>query len=160
MREIFKTKLTDVTTDDRDGVGSIRIENNKVYKYVRVQNTTATVAGASGDPVAYFADTGHDDSRVVIDLTDADAIPICAGFLLATITGTLATAYYCWIQLTGAVTVTVAITSGADGAPVYLTTTDKTLAKAVEVDSAGTYKVVCGIAKDASDKTIIADCPW
>lgn len=160
MRQVFKTKLTDVTTDDRDGVGTIRIENNKVYKYVKVQNTTATVAGASGDPVAYDAEDGHTNAHVVIDLTDADAAPICAGFLLATITGTLATAYYCWIQLKGAVTVVTAITSGADGVPVYLTTTDKTLAKAVEADSAGNYKQVCGIAKDASAKTIIADCPW
>lgn len=160
MKTLFRTQLTDVDTEDKDGVGSIRFERNKVYKYVMLKNTTATVAAAAGSMVAYDAEDGHSNSHVVVDLTDADSTPIPAGATLATITGTAGTAYYCWIQIKGLVTVDTAITSGADGVGVYLTTTDKTLAKAVEADSAANYKNVAGIAADASAKTVILDCPF
>lgn len=162
LRQIFKTQLSDVNTTAVDIVGSLRWENDKLYKYTMIKNTTATVAGVAGDPVAYFAGGASiqgEDSRVVIDLTDADTIPVCAGFLMGTVTGTLTVAYYGWIQLTGVVTVPTAITSGVVGNPVYLTTTDKTLAKAVEVDTAGAYKQTAGveITATAANNKIIAN---
>jgi hypothetical protein len=81
--------------------------------------------------------------------------------LTGTVTGTADTAYYTWVQLTGVVTVPTAITNGVVGNPVYLTTTDKTLAKSVEVDTAGAYKANVGVeltATAASNK-IIANVP-
>lgn len=159
IAQVFQSKLTDVDTVQRDPLGSIRFEGNSIYKYVKVLNVTAAVSGAAGDPVAYENEDGYENNQVVVDLTDASSPPICAGFLMGTVTGSLLTSYYCWIKVKGPVTVVTAITSGADGVPVYLTSTDKTLAKAVEADSAGNYKQVAGIARDASAKTIIADCP-
>ena len=160
MKTLFKTQLTDVKSTDVEGVGSLRFENGKVYKWVHFKNTTATVAAAAGSLVGYGAVTGYDNSLVVADLSDADAQVLPAGVTLATITGTLATSYYVWIQIKGYTTLDTAITSGADGAPIYLTTTDKTAAKAVEADSAAVYKNVCGIAIDASAKTVALDCPF
>jgi len=163
LRQVFNTQLTDVDSSARDTVGSLRWENDKLYKYVKIMNTTATVAGVAGDPVAYFAGGANiqgEDARVVIDLSDADTIPVCAGFLMGTVTGTLTVAYYGWIQLTGAVTVPTAITSGVVGNEVYLTTTDKTLAKLVEVDSLGAFRRSVGveITATAANNKIITSC--
>lgn len=145
-QDIFVTQISDVDSSARDTVGAIRILDNKKYKYVMIKNTTATVAGVAGDPVAYFPGAVDGTSaRVVIDLTDADTIPVPAGFLCGTVAGTLTVAYYGWIQLTGQVTVPTAVTSGVVGNPVYLTTTDKTCAKSVEADSAAAYKANMGI---------------
>lgn len=162
LRQIFKTQIGDVDSSARDVVGSLRWENDKLYKYVKLVNTTATVAGVAGDPVAYKAGGASidgTDAVVVIDLTDADTIPVCAGFLTGAVTGTSGTAYYTWVQLTGQVTVPTAITSGVVGNSVYLTTTDKTLAKAVEADSAGPYKQVVGVetTATAANNKIIAN---
>lgn len=156
MKEVFRSALTDVTSDLRDTLGDFRCEQSKWYKYVKLYNTTATVAGAAGDPVAYDSETGAEDNTVVIDLSDADNPPVCAGFLLATVTGTLLTAYYVWIQLTGPLTCVAAITNGADGVPATLSTTDKTLTVAL---ASGTNAVQhCCMVNDASAKKIIANC--
>lgn len=122
----FVTKLTDVDSTDKEGLGKIRFQNGKWYKYVKFQNTTATVAAAAGSLVAYFAATGYSTNRVVADVTDADAAVFAAGATLATITGTLTVAYYCWIQIMGLITLDTAVTSGAAGSPFYLSGTDKT----------------------------------
>lgn len=154
MKKIFVTPLDAVETTDKEGVGVLRFEGNSVYKWVKLLNSTATVAGAAGDPVGYAAATGHSTHTVVIDLTDADAAPVCAGFLMGTVTGTAGTAYYCWIKIKGPVTVVAAIGgTPADGNAVYLGTTDKTLTKATAVTQA-----ICGIATDASAKLVAADC--
>lgn len=58
IKQTFVTKLTDVNSTAQEVLGTLRFEGNKVYKYVEIKNTTATVAGAAGDPVAYFAATG------------------------------------------------------------------------------------------------------
>lgn len=158
--------LTDVTTSATNDLGTIYVEKSsggtvKRYKYVMIKNVTATVAGAAGSMVAYstVANGGYSSNWVTVDLTDADNLPFAAGALLATVTGTAGTAYYGWIQIGGLVTLDTAITSGADGAPIYLTATDKTAAKAIEADSTGVYKQVCGIAYDASEKIVVLTCP-
>jgi hypothetical protein len=160
MMRTFASPLDEVSSVARDQLGALREEGGSLYKYVKIQNTTATVAGAKGDPVAYKASTGYLSNTVVLDLTDADPQVFCAGCLEGTVTGTAGTAYYGWIKIKGPVTAVAAITSGEDGVPVYLTTTDKTFAKAVEADTAADYKQVAGICIDASDKTIALDCPY
>lgn len=164
LRTTFASQIGDVDTSARDPLGCLRWYNDNLYRYVNVQNDTATVAGVAGDPVAYDAGGASQVSatcKVVIDLTDADTIPICAGFLTGSVTGTAGTAYYTWIQLTGVVTVPTAITSGVVGNPVKLTTGDKTLAKVSEVDSTGAYQQPCGveITATAANNKIIAYCP-
>jgi hypothetical protein len=151
LKQTFVTKLTDVNTVAQEPLGTLRFEGIKVYKYVEFKNTTATVAGAAGTMVAYNAATGHLNNKVVADLTDADAIPIPAGTTLATVTGTLATSYYCWIQIRGDSTLDTAVTSGAVGKGFTLTTTDRTCTVAV----AGDVSPYAGISLDGTTGVIL-----
>ncbi len=45
MKKIFVTKLTDVKTTDVEGVGTIRFEGNKVYKWITYSEEAAAVEG-------------------------------------------------------------------------------------------------------------------
>ena len=155
QQRIFTTKLTDVDTIKKEQLGVIRWEGNKCYKYVKIQNTTATVAGVAGDPVAYGAATGYTNNLVVIDLSDADAsFALPAGVLVGSVTGTAGTAYYGWIQIKGPATVVTAIAgTPADGDLLELAATDKTVQKRTVVDNN-----IFGYAIDASAKTVSLDC--
>jgi hypothetical protein len=150
VKKVFVTRLTDVDTSDKDGVGTIRFEGANVYKYVQVKNHTATVAGAVGSLVGYFAGTGWANSRVVVDLSDADTIPVGAGALLAVITGTLDVAYYAWMQIKGQITLDTSVTSGAAGKSFYLTGTDKTAAI-----GATDYDQLIGVSLDGTTKVLL-----
>lgn len=163
-QQVFRTALTEVTTDRRDRLGAIRwmtdptTGQDRAYKYVKVLNVTATVAGVAGDPVAYrAAGAGVTNNHVVLDVTDADAQPLCAGFLMGTVAGvhSPATSYYCWIQLTGDVTVPTAVTSGVIGSGVMLGG-DKTL-----VVNTGVI-MSCGteITATAANNRILAACQF
>ena len=154
LRQTFLTKLTDVNTSDTEGVGTLRYEGGKWYKWVNFKNTTATVAGAAGSLVGYFAVTGYGNNRVVADLSDADAAVFCAGATLAAVTGTLTVDYYCWIQIKGAITLDTAVGSGAAGSPFYLTSTDKTGA----IMSAATQSKA-GISANTTT-SVVLDCPF
>lgn len=134
IKKVFVTPLTAVDSTDKEGVGTLRFEGDKIYKYVKIQNTTATVAGAAGDPVAYFAVTGPTDHRVVLDLTDASAQPVGAGVLMGTVAGVLTVAYYGWIQVSGLAT----LLTDVQGTPVIgsgcmMSTTDKQMTKVTGV---------------------------
>lgn len=161
MRQIFKTQITDVDSTARDVVGSLRWENDKLYKYVKLANVTATVAGVAGDPVAYKATyaAGVALHTVVLDCTDADAQTVCAGFLAGTVAGVLATAYYCWIQLTGAVVVPTAIAGTpviGSGVMMSSGSTDKTLTLVT-----GVIKPIgVSTSTTAANNTIIAQCQF
>lgn len=150
--------LATVSTTQNDTLGRLRFEGGKWYKYVNIKNHTATVAGAAGDPVGYYAVTGYTNNRVVIDLSDADSPAFAAGVLMGTVTGTLDVDYYGWIQCTGAATVVTAVSSGAAGAPFTLNATDKTFAKAAESDSAAVYKQVAGISINTTTGVVLT-CP-
>lgn len=157
VTQTFLTRITDVKTNDVEGVGKLRWEGNKVYKWCKLLNTTATVAGAAGDPVAYTAEDGYSDSEVCLDLSDADSnFALPAGTVQATITGTSGTAYYCWVQLKGADTLNTALGgSAADGDALALAATDKTVTKRANADDN-----IFGYAMDASAKTVVLDCPF
>lgn len=154
IKQAFLTKLTDIDTKDVEGIGSLRIEGSKVYKYCLIKNTTATVAGAAGSLVAYFAGTGYGTSRVVVDLTDADTIVVCAGALLATVTGTAGTSYWGWVQVVGAITLDTAVSSGAAGKSFFLSTTDKT-----GTVGANAYDQKAGVSLDGTTSVVLT-CPW
>ena len=154
IKQAFLTKLTDIDTQDVEGIGSLRIEGSKVYKYCLIKNTSATVAGAAGSLVAYFAGTGYASSRVVVDLTDADTIVVCAGTLQATVTGTAGTSYWGWVQVAGIETLDTSVSSGAAGKMFYLTATDKTAAV-----GAAYYDQQAGVCLDGTTKVLLT-CPW
>lgn len=169
IKKVFVTGLTDIMTTDVEGVGTIRFEGNQVYKWMEIKNTTATVAGAAGDPVCYEAEDGHTNHRAVLDITDADAVPSMAGCICGTITGTAGTSYYGWVRIKGSTTLTVAIAASVDGTPVACAdgdqlvfgAADKTLRRVNTVIDADTEaRAIVGRAMDASAKTIIVDCPF
>ena len=118
MRTSFVTRLTDVNSVDKEGVGTLRWEGNKCYKYVKFLNTSATVAGAAGKLLCYTSEDGYDDNEVCMDMTDADSKPVGAGICLSAVTGTLTVAYYIWMQIKGMSTTADAIAASVDGTPV------------------------------------------
>lgn len=135
--------------------------DGKVWKYVKILNTTATVAGVAGDLAAYAAATGHSTATVVLDFTDADAKPFGAGLLGGTITGTAGTAEYGWIQIKGTATANQTLAdTPADGEELMASTTDKTL---TALEYAGTTPNIrpvsarCAVAHDASADLIACD---
>ena len=107
-----------------------RDADGKVYKYVQLKNTTATVAVVAGDAVAYGVDSGYLNGLVVSDVTDAATIPVGAGLVQATIAGVAGTSYFCWIQIRGSAITAQAIGgTPADGDQLMMSTTDKVLTK-------------------------------
>jgi hypothetical protein len=156
-KSVFVSALTEVTTTQKDDLGDIRWVGNKVYKYVKLANTTATVAVAAGDPVAYAADAGYNEHTVVSDMNDAAASPICAGTVGAVVAAvhSPATVYYCWVQIKGPVTILTDLSGTADGDMVYLHTTDKTLVKV-----AALADPICGYVADDTAQLVILDCPF
>lgn len=117
MHMVFKTALTEVTTDANraDVIGAIRYDSGKWYKYVKVGNITGTVAIASGDLISYVTLTGYAANIAAAHATDIGAVPLPCGMALAAITGTLAVVYYCWVQIKGPAVLKTAVTSGAAG---------------------------------------------
>src|SRR3990167_9203853 len=117
IKAVFATKLTDVFADDREGIGSIRFEGNKIYKYVQYVEATAAVDAVAGE-VAYYlalsgdgAAEGYANSKVTSDLSDSAEVG--AGVLQAI----MSDLEYGWIQIKGPATLTIALTAGADGDP-------------------------------------------
>lgn len=140
------TQLNEVTTYQREPLGLLMWREGKLCKYVKVRHTGGTLAGSAGDPVAYRASTGFLDNEVTIRLAEADGVPVGAGLLLGSVPGAVNTTYYAWIQLTGVATLNVAPTgSPAAGNGLYLTTTDKTLARAVEGATSDPYRIVVAV---------------
>lgn len=122
----------------------------KVYKFVQYKEGTAAVDGVLGEVAYYYTLDGYKNGQVTSDLSDS--VEIGAGVLMSS----PSEGEYCWIQIKGAATLTIALTAGADGDPLTPTgATDGTL----DVSAAATDNV-CAIAGDASDNEIIADFPW
>ena len=138
--------------------------DGKVWKYVKILNTTATVAGVAGDLAAYAAATGHSTNTVVLDKTDADAAPVGAGLLGGTVTGAAGTAEYGWVQVKGPATANAAIGgTPADGDQLMAGTTDKALTKQLfagttpNIAATGAF---CGRGTDVSAKLVDCDFPF
>ena len=155
IKKVFATQLTANDTSDKEGIGVIRFEGNKVYKYVQYEAATAAVAGVAGEACYYYAPggvgtTGYTNSVVTSDLSDSAEVG--AGILQAA----LADGEYGWIQIKGEATLTINLTAGADGDPLTPTGAgDGTL----DVTTAVTDHI-CATAFDASADLIICDFPF
>ena len=159
IKRVFLTPLDTVDTTDLEGVGTLRFAGNKLYKYVSLKHTGATVSGVAGDCVSYLAVTGGIAQAVVIDDDDADAVPNGAGILMATVAGVDGTTYYLWIQIKGPATLAQTIAgSPDDGQPLSASGSDKTLT--LLLDTGGDSLTRVAIAVDESAKTVILDYPW
>src|SRR3990172_4576595 len=154
IKQAFAARLTDVDSVQRDQLGTLRFEGNKVYKYCKLKNTTATVAVAAGTLLAYLAATGYGSHTVVSDHTDADAALNPAGAAVAVAAGVAGTEYFIWVQVKGPATLDTAVTTGAAGSPFHMTAADKSSA----IDSAATQASV-GVSMNATTGVIL-DCPF
>jgi hypothetical protein len=149
-RKIFITSLTTVSDTDVEGLGTVRQEGAKWYKWVVFTTGSGPVAAAAGNVVDYHGDDGYEDSQVVADKTDGGVIT--AGVLQAAPTD----GQYCWIQTKGYATLTTALTAGADGnALTSVGAGDNTLDVSALVTDA-----VTAFAIDASAKLVLLNCPW
>ena len=154
-KKAFNTKLTDTSTTDDEGVGVLRWEGNKCYKWVLYESGAGSVAAASGKVAYYYAASGtsagdYANHKVTCDLSDSSEIG--AGVMQAAV----ADASYGWMQIKGAATLSVSLTAGADGDPLTATgASDGTL----DVTAAATSPIVA-FADDASADKIICDFPF
>lgn len=164
IRTLFHTAIGDVDTTQKETLGALRVEDGAWYKYVKILNDTATVAGVAGDPVAFTITVGgvtYDgvgNHVCVIDLSDAATQPIGAGFLTGTVTGTVDVAYYTWIQIRGQVTVPTAVTTGVVGSGCMMATSasDKTLLVATGVIA----PIAILTTATAANNKVLANCPF
>lgn len=149
-KKTFITKLTDTSTTDVEGVGVLRWEGNKCYKYVQYDTGAGSVAAVAGQVAYYYLASGYDANKVTSDLSDS--VNLGAGVLQAVI----ADASYGWIQIKGPATLTIALTAGADGnALTAVGATDGTLDVSALVTDA-----VVAYADDISAKEIACDFPF
>ena len=152
MKKVFQTKLTDTSTTDLEGIGVLRFEGPRVFKWIKYEAGTGAVAAVAGNGVVY-----HGDDSVVLD-TEADVTSdysdgtgIVAGVLQAVI----ADESFGWIQIKGVAIVNLALDSGADGNELIVGTTDGAFAVRALATS-----MTAGVALDATAKIILLDCPW
>jgi len=117
------------------------------FKYVQYDTGAGSVAAVSGQVAYYYAPSGASAGAVNVVTSDlSDSNEVGAGVLQSAPTD----GQYCWIQIGGTATLTIALTAGADGDPLTPTGAgDGTL----DVTAAATSPV-CAFAIDASAKII------
>ena len=143
QKQTFVTNITDYNTINRDGLGTIRVENNAIYKYVQFTGTTAV---AVGDVVCYVAPAG-DGQAVIVDKANTT---MGAGVAMVAVpSGAVA---YTWIQVKG-----MAIVSGTvPGTNGQALTTQGATAGNVAVIGAFTHSSV-GAAYDVTARKMFCD---
>lgn len=149
--ELVGIDVTEVLASADFKLGSIYQDSDTSYKYKFVQYDTGagSVAAVSGNVAYYYTLDGYKNNQVTSDLSDS--VEIGAGVLQSAPTD----GQYCWIQITGAATLTTALTAGADGDPLTPTgATDGTLDVTATVTDH-----VCAYAGDISDKEVICAFP-
>ena len=110
-KQVFETGITDTSTDDKEGIGTLRWEGNKCYKWVKYDDGTGNLDIVVGDVLVYKA-TEYKNSVVTADLTDADTLPVGAGLAVTTVT---ADATYMWMQIKGPATLSLDPTGSSPG---------------------------------------------
>ena len=140
-----KTEVSDTATFQVGQKGMDSAGNT--FKYVQYDTGAGSVAAVSGYVAYYYAPSGTSAGAVNVVTSDlSDSNEVGAGVLQSAPTD----GQYCWIQIGGTATLTIALTAGADGDPLTPTgATDGTL----DVTAAATSPV-CAFAIDASAKII------
>ena len=122
------------------------------FKYVQYDTGAGSIAAVSGQVAYYYAPSGASAGAVNVVTSDlSDSAEIGAGVLQSAPTD----GQYCWIQIGGTATLSIALTAGVDGDPLTPTGAgDGTL----DVTAAATSPV-CAYAIDASAKIIACAFP-
>lgn len=142
--------ISEVSSTQDFGLGTIyRADDGKKYKYVKYDTGAGSVAAVSGQVAYYYLAGGTQDNIVTSDLSDS--VNIGAGVLQSAPTD----GQFCWIQIGGPATLSIALTAGSDGnALTPVGATDGTLdVSALVTDH------VCAIADDISAKEITCCFP-
>ena len=130
--------------------GAVVGSPTKLYKYVQYDTGSAGASAVAGEACYYYTLDGYKNNQVTSDLSDS--VEIGAGILQAIMTD----GQFGWVQIKGPATMTIALSAGADGAPLTATgAADGTLDVSADVTD-----IVVAIAGDASDKEIICDFPF
>ena len=117
------------------------------FKYVQYDTGAGSVAAVSGQVAYYYAPSGASAGAVNVVTSDlSDSAEIGAGVLQSAPTD----GQYCWIQIGGTATLSVALTAGADGQA--LTPVGSSDGK-LDLSDAVTDPI-CAFAIDASAKII------
>ena len=140
-----KTEVSDTATFMVGQKGMDAAGNT--FKYVQYDTGAGSVAAVSGQVAYYYAPSGTSAGAVNVVTSDlSDSNEVGAGVLQSAPTD----GRYCWVQIGGTATLTIALTAGADGDPLTPTGAgDGTL----DVTAAATSPV-CAFAIDASAKII------
>lgn len=157
LKKIFVSGLTETSLIDLEGIGTIRFEGSKVYKWVKYNDGSANLDIVSGDSLVYVAESGYAAAVVTADVSDGDTLPIGAGLAVGTVT---VDATYMWIQIKGLATLSLDATgsSPGDGDAICAPTNGGT-DKVVIVDPPDN-RIRMGVSIDDTAKTVILDCPF
>tara|TARA_R100001163_G_scaffold447_2_gene662 strand:+ start:3119 stop:3592 length:474 start_codon:yes stop_codon:yes gene_type:complete len=148
---ITPTEVHDTPEFQLGQLGAIIDDTNgtRIYKYLQYDTGSAGTAAVAGEVAYYYTLDGYKTFKVTSDLSDS--VEVGAGVIQAVMTD----GQYGWFQVSGAATLTIALTAGADGDPLTPTgSADGTLDVSADVTDN-----VCAIAGDISDKEIICMFP-
>lgn len=151
MSYIVGMKVDSVSSSPEFTPGVLgQASSGKIYKYVQYDTGAGTVAAVSGQVAYYYLASGYNSHIVTSDLSDS--VEIGAGVLQSAPTD----GQYCWIQIRGPATLSIALTAGADGDPLTATgATDGTLDLTTAVTD-----VIVAYADDISEKEIVCAFPF
>lgn len=127
-------------------------KDGKTYKLYQYDTGAGPVAAVAGNVAYFYAPGGTSAGATTVITSDlSDSAGVGAGVLQSAPTD----GEYCWVQVTGAATLTTALTAGADGnALTPVGATDGTLdVSALVTDS------ICATALDASAKIVMCHFP-
>ena len=148
MAYITGMDVTEVSDTATFALGQKGIDvSGNTFKYVQYDTGAGSVAAVSGQVAYYYAPSGASAGAVNVVTSDlSDSNEVGAGVLQSAPTD----GQYCWVQIGGTATLSIALTAGADGDPLTPTGAgDGTL----DVTAAATSPV-CAFAIDASAKII------
>lgn len=153
IKQTYATPLDEHSTTDKEGVGQLRFERNKVYKWVKFDNGAGNVAAVVGNLCYFFGNTGYQDSVVTSDQSDGRGP---AGMFVSV----PADAEYCWIQIKGHATVNQAIAgTAADGNDLSESATDGEFTRR-DATNAAVVPALAAHGIDVSAKLVALDCPF
>jgi hypothetical protein len=140
-----KTEVSDTATFMVGQKGMDSAGNT--FKYVQYDTGAGSVAAVSGQVAYYYAPSGTSAGAVNVVTSDlSDSANLGAGVLQSAPTD----GQYCWIQIGGTATLSIALTAGADGQA--LTPVGSSDGK-LDLSNAVTDPI-CAFAIDASAKII------
>ena len=162
IKQVSNQPLAEVSTTDRDGVGTLRYdEDGNIYRYVK---NTATTALTAKQPVCYEVALAGSVAIFQSVLTPATADLMMAAGIAVTAIGASGGSMYGWTQVqgyfNGARVLAVSGTAGAVGEEYIGANGTTTLARSVGAGTAPIYPksyTLLEVVSAATGATVFAD---